>query len=211
VSGTRPSLTIWLLTAAVAGPVGVVLHELGHYAAAVALGLPDVRLHFSSVSYANSEEFWQTLAAGDRAAAAAIHPLAYAAATALAGPVVTALLSLACAFVLAVSRPAEVVAAFCSAMALTAGIRSSVSVYYMFWVRPTFPDARPSFDEIDAARAFDIQIDWIVWPTLACIAVSWILTLPRLRPNWWLKAPIALVTPVLGIALWSQVGPFVLP
>jgi hypothetical protein len=203
--------TPWFLGAAVAGPVGVVLHELGHYGAALAFGFPDVALHFSSVSYANSEEFSNTLAAGDRAGAAAMYPLAHAGATAFAGPVVTTVLSMICAFVLAFSRPASVIAAFCAAMALTAGIRSWVGVSYMFWVRPSFPEARPFFDEINAARAFDVAVDWIVWSVIVCTVFSWILVLPRLRPYWWLKTPIVLIAPILGILVWSQVGPLVLP
>ena len=81
----------------------------------------------------------------------------------------------------------------------------------MFWVRPSFADARPFFDEINAARAFGTDVDWIVWSVIACTVVSWILTLPRLRPHWWLKISIALMAPILGILAWSQVGPVILP
>jgi hypothetical protein len=201
----------WSLGAAIAGPAGILLHELGHFGTAVARGIPGVTLHFASISYPDADRFWQTLAAGDRASAAAMYSLTDAGATALAGPVVTVVLSLACAIVLAVSRPADLVAAFCAATALTAGARSYVGVSYLLRVRPTHPDARPFFDEINAARAFGTEVDWIVWSVVACIVVSWILTLPRLRPNWWLKTPIAIVAPLLGILAWTQVGPLFLP
>lgn len=48
----------WAGAAAVAFPIVVLSHELGHYATARALGFSDVRLHFMSVSAPEMEAFW---------------------------------------------------------------------------------------------------------------------------------------------------------
>jgi hypothetical protein len=47
----------WLLAAAFSGPLGIFLHELGHYTAALSSGSPDNRMSFSSTSYQNSQNF----------------------------------------------------------------------------------------------------------------------------------------------------------
>lgn len=203
---------VWGIAGTVAGPAGVLLHELGHYATAVALGFPEAALQFASISYANSEAFWQALARGERDAAAAIYPLANAGAVSIAGPAVTIALSLLCALILLMrERADDAIAAFAAATALTAGVRGLTSFYYMFWVKQTYPNARPFFDEINAARAFDIQIDWFAWPSAACFLVCWAAVLPRLTPGLWVKLPVAVVAPIVGILVWSQVGPLLMP
>jgi hypothetical protein len=78
-------------------------------------------------------------------------------------------------------------------------------------VRPKYPDARPFFDEINIARAFDIPVDWIAWSSSALVVVAWIVVVPRLTPDRWLKIPAVVVGPILGIILWAQIGPFILP
>jgi hypothetical protein len=202
---------LWLFCAGLSGPIGIILHELGHYVGAVTAGFPDAKLSYASVSYRNAELFWQTLASGDRAAAAAIYPLRDAGIMAAAGPAVTALLILASVWILTVSRTTNAMAAFCAGLALMAGVRSLTGVYYILQVRPNYPGARPFFDEINAARAFDIPVDWIVWPSAALVALAWIMVVPRLTPDRWTKLAAAVAGPILGILIYAQVGPFILP
>jgi hypothetical protein len=64
---TTPGQWQWFAAGAVAFPLVVLLHELGHYVAAVAVGFRDVRLHFMSVSSPELELLWSRFAA-DRAA-----------------------------------------------------------------------------------------------------------------------------------------------
>lgn len=210
-SGKVKLALVWFLAAGLAGPAGILLHELGHYAVAVMAGFPDPKLSFAYVSYKNSDLFWQTLASGDRTAAARIFPLWHAGVLAAMGPAVTAALILLSVWVLATARPVNAVAAFFAGLALTAGARSFTGVYYILQVRPSFPGARPFFDEINAARAFDIPVDWIVWPSVALVALAWIVVVPRLTPDRWLKLAMAIIGPVLGILIWAQIGPFILP
>ena len=202
---------IWLVAAGISGPVGILLHELGHFAVAAALGFSDAKLSFASVSYHDSERFWQTLAGGDRQAAEAIYPLQRAGLLAAAGPAVTALLIVSSTLILSTRRATDVVAAFLAGLALMAGVRSFTSVYDILLVRPKYPDARPFFDEINIARAFDIPVDWIAWPTTALVVFAWIVVALRLTPDRWLKISAAVVGPILGILLWAQIGPLILP
>lgn len=205
------TFAVWLLAAGLSGPVGIVLHELGHYTVALASGFPDTRMSFASASYQNSQNFWQTLASGERETAATIYPLHLAGLVAAAGPAVTAFLMLLSVAVLFFAKPADFLAAFLAGLALMAGVRSFTGIYYILAVRPYYPNARPFFDEINIARAFDIPVDWIAWPSVLVILLSWVIVVPRLTPDRWLKLPATIVGPIIGIFLWAQIGPFILP
>lgn len=217
--GGRPTeqptafLLLFLAGAALSGPAGIVLHELAHGAAAYAFGFPGVQLHSTSISYDGSTRLWALLSAGDRAAAAALFPLWQVGVVALAGPLVTLGLTLGSAVLLrrrSPSRPLPQIWRACLAgWALMASVRGLTSVYYVLVVRPQYPDARPNFDEINAARALDAPVDWLVWPTLLVILLSWALAVPTLRP-FWPMLPAALMGPVLGVLLWAVVGPWLL-
>jgi hypothetical protein len=202
---------LWFVCAGLSGPVGIFLHELGHYAAAIAFGFPDTTLSYASINYRNGELFWQTLSNGERGAAAVIYPLHQAGIVAALGPAVTAILILGSLWVLTSARAEGAIAAFCAGLALIAGVRVLAGVYYILEVRPNVPDAKPFFDEINMARAFDIPVDWIVWPSAALVAMAWIVVVSRLTPDRWIKLAAAVAGPVLGILIWSQVGPFILP
>jgi hypothetical protein len=205
-------ILVWLLVAASTGPVGIVLHEMGHYFAAGALGFPGLKMSYASITFANSELFWQTLASGNRAGASTLFPIEHAGIVAIAGPAVTLGLVLSSAVILALTRPTvEWVVAFYAGMALTAGIRAFTGVSYILMVRPYYPGARPFFDEINAARAFDIPVDWIVWPSVAIVVLAWIVVIPNLTPHRWTKLALAIAAPVLGIVIWAQIGPFIWP
>ena len=60
---TRLRAERWLAAVgggAIAGPLSIVLHELGHFGAYVVFRFPDVVLRFSSVDWAGSSEFLVT-------------------------------------------------------------------------------------------------------------------------------------------------------
>lgn len=202
---------IWLLAAALSGPVGIVLHELGHFTVAMSCGFPETRMSFASASYQNSQQFWQALAGGDRKSAAAIYPLHQAGYVAAAGPAVTAMLILAGVGTFFWAKPSNFMGGFLAGFALMAGVRSVTSIYYILAVRPYYPDARPFFDEINIARAFEMPVDWIAWPSVLLVLIAWIVVVPKLTPDRWLKLPAAIIGPIIGILIWAQIGPFVMP
>ena len=87
---------------AIAFPVAVLVHELGHFGAFAAFGFPDPVLRFASTSWSGSGEFARLIRAGDvEAAAALVQPWQVAVGVA-AGAIVTYLTVIAC--VLAVRR-----------------------------------------------------------------------------------------------------------
>jgi hypothetical protein len=101
-------------------------------------------------------------------------------------------------------------AAFLAGLALMAGVRSFTGIYYVIAVAHYYPNARPFFDEINIARAFDVTADWIAWPSVLVILLSWIIVVPRLTPDRWLKLPAVIMGPIIGIFLWDQIGPIIL-
>ncbi|MDE2863481.1 MAG: hypothetical protein OXR05_00120 [Gemmatimonadota bacterium] len=82
----------------VAVPLAIVLHELGHFGAFVAFGLPDPVLRYASVSWAHSGEWVALFRAGDMAAAAALAEPWKMAVTMAAGPAVSYLTAIVCVF-----------------------------------------------------------------------------------------------------------------
>lgn len=187
------------------------MHELGHYSAALAFGFDGLKLSYASITYDGADQFWHTLSQGYRAAANDILPVHQMGLVAAAGPAMTALLIVVSVRVLTATRPSNAIAAFFAGLALTAGARSLTSIYYIVQVRPNYPGARPFFDEINAARAFDIPVDWIAWPSAALVLLAWVLVVPRLTPDRWLKLSAAIIGPVLGILIYAQIGPFIAP
>ena len=87
---------------AVAVPLMIVLHELGHFGAYIAFGFSDPVLRYSSASFAGLGEWAMLVRAGDMAAAAALAEPWKVAVAIAAGPVVSYLTAIVC--VLAVRR-----------------------------------------------------------------------------------------------------------
>ena len=74
---------------AIAFPIAVLLHELGHFGADVAFGFPDPVLRYSSASWSGDDQFARLFRAGDVEAAAAIAEPWQVAVSAAAGPIVS--------------------------------------------------------------------------------------------------------------------------
>lgn len=64
----------WFAGGLAAAPLGILPHEIGHYLVLLALGVPDLALHFVGVTW-DLEEFWAAVMREDYASAAAIAPL----------------------------------------------------------------------------------------------------------------------------------------
>jgi hypothetical protein len=88
--------------------------------------------------------------------------------------------------ILSTRTPADAIAALLAGLALMAGVRSFTGVYYVLFVGPKYPDARPFFDEINIARALDIPVDWIARSSTALTVLAWIAVVPKLAPDRWL-------------------------
>ena len=83
---------------AIAFPIGVLVHELGHFGAFAAFGFPDPVLRYSSTSWSGSGQFARLIRAGDMEAAAALVQPWQVAVGVAAGAIVTYLTVIACVF-----------------------------------------------------------------------------------------------------------------
>ena len=101
VVGDRSRSGRWLASVAggaIAFPIAVLVHELGHFVAFAAFGFPGPVLRYASTSWSGSGEFDRLIRAGDvEAAAALVQPWQMAAGVA-AGVIVTYLTIIACVF-----------------------------------------------------------------------------------------------------------------
>ena len=188
------SLAGW---AALLAPVGIVLHELGHFAVGLSLGYP-VRMHVGSVS---------------GGAAIGLASDLHVAMEAVAGPLVTVALAAIAIWGL-LRRPGS---RWALALAITAPIRFIVGGVYLFavikaWLEETAFQGTPNFDEYNAALALGLSpVCLVAVQTLGLLAYwSWVITQPRPVARLASVASV-LVGAVVGIALWmALIGPAVL-
>jgi hypothetical protein len=178
-------------------PLTILLHELGHLAAAVSVGFPDPALHFSSTSQGDVTKF-----------AAWTHGV-----VGLAGPAVTVMLALfACGWI-----ALRGCARWAFALLVASVSRFAVGVPYTLinsFVRLTGRRLTPpAFDEHKAATALGWSGDAVLGSTsvLLIAALVWMgFRLPRgERSVAW---PGLLLGTALGWVLWMQLlGPVLLP
>jgi len=204
-------LLVWLGAAALTAPLGILLHEAAHALTALAFGFENPALHFDSSGYAHSDAFWDALTGGLPEAAAAIYPVAQAGAVALAGVVLTWVLSLVAAAAAPRVGLRRFAGAFPAAFALTAAIRWLPGAIYLVSVRPRYPDARPNFDEFRVALALGVPVEGLVLAGVAVTVGCWLYLVPRMSPGRWLKVGAVAAGFAGGVALWMVVGPHLLP
>ena len=178
-------------------PLTIVLHELGHYSAALLAGSPNPVLHYSWTSPGD-------LAGQDGSIGAVI---------ALAGPAVTIILSVfACAWIL-LRGPAR----WAFALAVSAASRFVVAVPYTvasIVVRLTGASlGPPAFDEYRAGTALGWSGDLLLASTVIVLAGVLLcvgLNLPRgERSTAW---PGLVIGTLLGWVCWMMLlGPALLP
>lgn len=178
-------------------PLTIVLHELGHWSAAMWLGFPDPALHYSSISHGEVTNF----------------PLSAVGIVGLAGPVVTVLLTLFAGGWFCVQGPARWAFALC----LSAASRFVVGVpYTVVNTAVLLTGGRlqaPAFDEHKAGTALGWSGDALLASTavlLIAALLSMAFKLPRAeRSAAW---PGLLLSTALGWILWMKaLGPLLLP
>jgi hypothetical protein len=175
----------------------IVLHELGHLAAAVWLGFPEPALHYGSISHGGVSGF-------DARSIGIVG---------LAGPLVTALLvSVGCSWI-ALRGPAQ----WAFALAITAASRFAVGVPYTLVnliVRMSGGQLEPpAFDEHRAGSALGWSGDVLLGSTTLILVATIVWTgimLPREeRVAAWIGLAFGTVS---GWVLWmNRVGPMLLP
>ena len=180
--------------AAVVAPVGVVLHEGGHWLTGRLLGYP-TRLNVASVS--GGPEL------GHSADAAV-------ALQAAAGPLVTIALLVMAALALRRSRAP----AWALALALTAPLRFLVGAAFLFFVAQAQWQGHgftgsPNFDEYTAARALGWSPVGLVGVQMAALFGWWWWSIRQVpRGGRWASVGAVLAGAIIGLWAWmSAIGP----
>lgn len=185
----------WAAWPLLLAPITILLHELGHLAAASLLGFPDPELHFSSISHGDisGRHSWQAGIVG------------------LAGPAVTAFLVMV-GLVLSSRRPET---PFGYALAVAAASRFFVGVPYTIANLAARASGRrleaPQFDEFKACEALGWSGDLTLGATAAIVffVFGWLLF--RLPKGSRLVGWLGLIGgTIAGWALWFTFAPIVL-
>ena len=195
---------------AIAFPIAVLLHELGHFGAYAAFGFPDPVLSYSSAGWAD-EQFDALMEAGDLEAAAAIAEPWQEAVGAAAGPMVSYLIIMAC--VLAVRRFGPGPLSLVFAVGLVTPFRWTWPIPILFlMLRGARVTGGP--DEIAVATLTGIPLSLFILLSLASLVLGYwfiVTAIPRGR------RVRAIVPPLVGAAvvggpLWVLwLGPLLLP
>lgn len=179
---------LWLVTAALCTVLTIGAHELAHYAGAVAMGARDVRLHWADITFDNA-----SLDAGGVAV------------TWMAGP----LLTHAVILWVWLGRHSAVVP-----LALGVGACSRDLVLLPFTIKLLLGRDITTFtnDEVTVATALDISPLPLAALAVLLGAGGLILFMTRAaRTHGKLCAATLFSGTIVGIAVWSTVGPVLLP
>ncbi len=195
---------------AIAAPIGIQLHELGHFAVGVAYGFPDTVLRYASVSWTGSSEFRRLWRAGDVEAAAAIAEPWQVALSAAAGPIVSYLTAIG--FVLWVRRYGPGPLSLVLGSGFVAPLQGAAAIPVIA-VDLFVGGFTGNQDEANFAAIMGIPASLAVLPGLICFLLSYWFLVTAFPRGQRLRAVMPpLLGVALGIALWGSVlGPLVLP
>ena len=161
----------WIIFSAIAAPLSVILHELGHLLTYRAFGINDAVMHGSSVSVSKGDVFWQYVRAENFDTAASIYPLWQVAWASAAGPIVTIIIILVCCIIAA--RPPH---PFVISLGLFAPLRFIVGFVYLYFLIFGNPSGA-NFDEINVARLTDLPVVILILIDAAVLfgGIFWLL------------------------------------
>ena len=198
----------WIGAAVVAVPLGVLLHELGHFLAYWAFGFQGVALHYASATHSVERTFWQLVETGRVAAAAALLPLWKVGLATTAGILLTYVVTIACCIFAATKNPHPLVIALgvFAPVRFLSGLPTMVATL-------TGKPVRAGTDEAHLAALTGIPLLLLNVMGLLVMLLAWIWLVRRIpKDHRW----ISLGSMVCGLALgiyfyFFLVGPRLLP
>ncbi len=197
----------WGLGALLAAPFAILPHELGHYVVLFALGVPDLALHYSTVTW-DLQEFWEAVQRADLDAAAAVAPIWGIVLSDAIGPAITYATVAACCCGCAKWHPHPGLIA----VALLAQARIAVGVIHM--VREALGMYRPTnYDELRISILTGIPVQVFVAFGLLVLVVSTAWLARFLPPGARILAVASMTAGMgTGLFLYARVlGPWLLP
>ena len=208
ITSTWRLAATWIGAAVVAVPLGVLLHELGHFLAYRAFGFQGVALHYSSSTHAVEKTFWQLVYSGNVERAASMLPLWRVGLATTAGIVFTLLVTFAClAYATWKSpHPLAIALGLFAPVRFLSGLPTIVAALSGKAVRATT-------DEAHLAALSGIPLVLLNVLGLGVLVFAWIWLLRRVPKDHRSVSLVSLISGLaLGIFLYFWVlGPRLLP
>lgn len=198
----------WSLAGFAAGAFTTLPHELGHYLVYLAMDVPDLALHYETVTW-DSQEFWEAIRREDYAAAAAVAPIWGVALAIAGGPLVTYAMVAACCYGCARWRPYPVLVA----VGYLCPLRILVALAHGVRVLLGQDTSAASYDELRVAALTGVPVQVVVGLGIIVIVISaaW---LARYLPHG--RRTVAVVSMLVGgvagaVLYLGYMGPWLLP
>lgn len=198
----------WIGASAMAVPLAVLLHELGHLLAYLIFGFQGAALHYSSSTYSLEKVFWQQVYRGNLPAAASMIPLWKVGLATAFGVVITCSVTLVCLYIAARKSPHPLVVAL--------GIFSPVRFVsggpaILGWL--TGKPVRSGADEAHLATLTGVPKVLLIAAGLLFLCFAWVWlvrSIPKQR-RWISLGGLVLGLAAGGILYFRLVGPWLLP
>jgi len=208
VASTWRLAATWIGAAVIAVPLGVLVHELGHFLAYSAFGFQGVALHYSSATHSVERTFWQLVFSGKVGAAAALLPLWKVGVSTAAGIVFTYLVTIACCIFAARKSPHPLVIALgvFAPVRFLSGLPTITAIL-------SGKRAGTGTDEAHLAALTGIPLLLLSFTGLLVLVLAWIWLVRRIpKDHRWVSYGSLLSGLALGIFLYFfLLGPRLLP
>ena len=188
----RLALT-WIGASIIAVPLGVLLHELGHFLAYLAFGFQGVALHYNAATHSLEKTLWQQIYRGNLAGAASIIPLWKVGVATAAGILVTCVITFVCCLLAARKNPHPLVIA----LGIFAPFRFLAGIATLrVWL--SGQSLRAGTDEAHLAALTGIPLVLLIFAGLLFLALAWIWLVRSIPKD---HRAVSLGSLVVGLAL----------
>jgi len=208
ITSTSRLAATWIGAAVIAVPLGVLLHELGHFLAYRVFGFQGVTLHYASATHTVEKTFWQLAYRGNLEAAASLLPLWKVGVATTAGILLTYLVTIGCCVFAARKgpHPLAVALGIFAPVRFLSGIPAIVAAL-------SGKAVLPQTDEAHVAVLTGIPLLLLNLAGLLVLVLAWIWLLRRIpKDHRWVSLGSLVCGLALGIYLYFfLIGPRLLP
>jgi len=208
ITSTWQLAATWIGASVIAVPLGVLLHELGHFLAYWAFGFQGVALHYSSATHSVERTFWQLVYNGNVERAASLLPLWKVGMATTAGILFTCAVTFVCCVFAASKTPHPLVIA----LGIFAPVRFLSGLPTISVVLAGKP-VRAGTDEAHLAALTGIPVLLLIFAGLLVLVLAWIWLLRRIpKDHRWISVGSLVSGLALGIFVYFWlIGPRLLP
>jgi len=200
--------TTWIGAAVIAVPLGVLLHELGHFLCYWIFGFQGVTLHYASATHTVEKTFWQLAYRGNFGAAASLLPLWKVGVATTAGILLTYLVTIGCCVFAARKgpHPLAIALGLFAPVRFLSGIPAIVAAL-------SGKSVLPQTDEAHLAVLSGMPLLMLNCVGLLVLVLAWIWLLQRIpKDHRWVSLGSLVCGLALGIYLYFfLIGPRLLP